>query len=287
MFRIYELNLQKFAEGAPAGEGDSGVISDNAGQSDTEELFDTGVESTDGETLQDEPDVEESFEELIKGKYKKEYNAKTSAIVQDRVKKMQSTIDKVNPILDMLSSKYGVDVSDVDGILEAVSQDDSYYENEASERGMDVKTLKYVKNLERENEQFARDVREREQNEQNMEAWNNILQQAEELKEIFPSFDLEEEMKNEQFGMLIAANVDVATAYKVLHEKEIQPQMMRYAAQKAENKVANAVRSNTRRPQEGSLSSQPMKVKKNVSNLTDAERDEINRRVMNGEIITL
>ena len=291
MSKLFKLNLQRFAEGAAAGSGDSGVGTDDAGQDVTaqsDELFDTGAEEvTDDNQQDDATEEEESFEKLIKGKYKKEFGQTVSGIVKDRVKNMQTSLDKLDPVIRLMSEKYGVDASDLDKLTEAITNDDSYYEAEASELGVDVKTLKHIKELERQNEEFAKAISEREQNDQNREAWADILRQSEELKEIFPSFDIEEEMKNEQFGMLIATGIDVATAFKVIHESEIQPQMMRYAAQKAEQKVANAVKSNKSRPQEGSGHSQPVRVKKDVSKLTDEERDEINRRVLNGEEVIL
>lgn len=292
MSKVYELNLQRFAEGAAAEGGDSGVTSDNAGQNNvtaqSDELFETGAEEEEtGESRTDGEGKEESFEDLINGRFKNEFKQKTSEIVSNRVKNMQTSLDKLEPVINLLSEKYGVDATDIDKLTDAITNDDSYYEAEATERGVDVKTLKHIKNLERENEKFAAAIREREENDQNREAWAEIIRQGEKLKEQFPSFDLEEEMKNEQFGMLMAAGVDVETAFKVIHEKEIQPQMMRYVAQKTEEKVANAVKSNMSRPQEGSGHSQPVRVKKDVSKLTDAERDEINRRVLAGEIITL
>ena len=291
MSKLFKLNLQRFAEGAAVESGDSGVVSDDAGQDVTaqsDELFDTGAEEeTDDNQQDDAAEEEESFEKLIKGKYKKEFGQTVSGIVQDRVKNMQTNLDKLNPVIQLMSEKYGVDAEDIDKLTEAIANDDSFYEAEAADMGVDVKTLKHIRELERKNEQFAKQIRESEQDKQNHEAWAKILEQSEKLKEVFPNFDIEEEMQNEQFGMLIAAGVDVATAFKVKHESEIQPQMMRYAAQNAEQKVANAVKSNKGRPQEGSGHSQPVRVKKDVSKLTDAERDEINRRVLAGEEIIL
>lgn len=289
MSKLFKLNLQRFAEGAAAGSGDSGVGTDDAGQDVTaqsDELFDTGAEEATDNNQQDDAE-EETFEKLIKGRYKNEFDQTVSGIVKGRVKNMQTSLDRLEPVIKLMSEKYGVDASDIDKLTEAITNDDSYYEAEASELGMDVQTLKRIKELERQNEEFAKAISEREQDDQNREAWADILRQSEKLKKVFPNFDIEEEMQDEQFGMLIAAGVDVATAFKVIHESEIQPQMMRYAAQKAEQKVANAVRSNKGRPQEGSGNSQPVRVRKDVSKLTDAERDEINRRVLNGEEVIL
>lgn len=281
------MNLQKFAEGTTAGE-DTGVNTDDAGQN-TEELENTDLFET-GEEGEEEPEKEpeeESFESLIEGKYKSDFGAKVAGIVQDRVKNMQSQIDEVSPVLTLLSKKYGVDSKNIQDLVTAIENDDALYEDEAQERGIDVSTLKYIKKLERQNNDFAQQMEERERNTQADEAWNEVLNQSKELKNIYPDFDIEKEMFNEDFGRLVATGIPVRTAFEVVHLDEIQPQVMRYVADETARKVANSVKSNKNRPQEGSKMSQPVKVKKDVSQLTDAERDVINARIMAGEEVIL
>jgi hypothetical protein len=292
MSKKYLLNLQRFAEGAPASEG-SGEGTDDAGQSTSQvnpdELFGTGEED---EELEDNPDdnpddneAEESFDDLIKGRYKKDFNARVSGIVKDRVKNYQENLDRQNNLLSFIAEKYGVESTDIDALEKAIMEDDSYYEAEAIERGIDVKTLKHIKKLEHDNEKFAENIREREKQQQNNEAWAEVLEQAEEVKKLYPDFDIETEMKNETFGLLVAANVPLRTAFEAVHMDELQPQVMKFVADKTAKKVAESVKNNRKRPQEGSGGSQGLRVKKDMSRLSDAERDEINRRVLNGEKI--
>lgn len=283
MRKLY-LDLQRFAEGAAAagdmgeGTGDAGQTVDQTG---TEELFESGEETIEEEP-EDEPE-EESFKDLIKGKYKNDFKSEVEGIVKGRVRNYQENLEKTQKVLDLIAKKYGVDATNVEDVEKAILDDDSYYESEAAERGMDVETLKHIKKLERENEQFAADVKKREEQSQQQEAWNEILSQAEEVKELYPDFDLEQEMQNEQFGMLVAANVPVQTAYEAIHMSEIQPRAMKAVADKTAERVAKSVAANKKRPQEGGRVSQPTRVKKSVDSLSYDDIDEINRRVLAGE----
>ena len=292
MSKKFLLDLQRFAEGAAAGEG-TGEISDDADQKDTaaqvdpEELFGEGAEETETQSNQNDADApkEETFDDLINGRFKKDFNARVSGIVKERVKNYQENLNKQNSIMSLLAEKYGIDGKNVDELEKAILEDDSYYEAEAMEKGVDVKTLKHIKKLERENQQFAENIREMEKQQQDSKAWANVLEQAEEVKKLYPDFDIESEMQDKTFGMLVAANVPVKTAFEAVHHDELQPQMMKLVADKTAEKVANSVKSNKKRPQEGTGNAQPLHLKKSVASLTDAERDEINRRVLNGEIV--
>ena len=94
-------------------------------------------------------DERAEFEELIKGKYKAYYDEKVQGHIRDRFKaskqaeaRMQKTIDGMQPVMQMLAEKYHADPQDVDAISKAIQEDNSYYEDEAAERGMSVEQLK-------------------------------------------------------------------------------------------------------------------------------------------------
>ena len=58
------------------------------------------------------PDPNAEFEELIKGKYKSQYDAKMQDTIQKRLKSSKETVDKFNalsPTLELLAKKYGVE----------------------------------------------------------------------------------------------------------------------------------------------------------------------------------
>ena len=113
------------------------------------------------------------------------------------------------------------------------------------------------------------------------------MDQAEKAKTIYPSLDLRAEMQNPKFIDLLKANIDVRTAYEVLHKDEILPAAMQFTAKTVEQKLTNKIIANGARPTENGISSQSSAVvKSDVSQLTKADRDEIRRRVARGDKIS-
>ena len=300
---IRRLDLQLFAEGA----GDGGTGSVGTGATETAAVSQKGAKAdpyanvqfgkqegqaqtadVQTETVAPE-DRNAKFNELIKGEYKDLYDAEVQNIVQKRLKNTKETVDKYNeltPTLEMLARKYGVDTNDIKALNKAIEEDDSYYEEEALEKGMSVEQLKYVKKMERENAELRR-LQEAEATKANADrlyaAW---MEQAEKAKGVYPSFDLATEMQNPEFIKLLRSNVDVRTAYEVLHKDEIIPAAMQFTAKTVEQKIANKIASGAMRPTENGMSSQSAAVvKSDVSQLTKADRAEIARRVARGEKI--
>ena len=234
-------------------------------------------------------DRQAKFEELVNGEYKDLFQQRIQDTVQRRLKGNEATVQKYNslaPVLDMLAQKYGVDASDADALAAAIEDDETFYEDEALEKGLTVQQVKEIRKMERENAQL-RAEREAMQNQERADAlYAAWMQQAEELKGIYPSFDLASELENEQFRTLLRSNVPLRTAFEVLHKDEIIPAAMQYTAQKVTEKVANSVAAGRRRPTEGAMTgSAAAKTKSDVSQLTRADREEIARRVARGEKI--
>lgn len=240
----------------------------------------------------DQDNGKKSFEDLIKGEYKADFDARVQEIIRNRFKQngeMEEKLNSMNPLLEMLGKKHNVDPTDIEQLTRIIGDDDSLYEEEAIQRGMSVETLKTVKQMERENEL----LKQREQQsiaEQRMhEHFDGLARQAEALKQLYPSFNLMAEMQNPQFARLTApgVNVDVRTAYEVVHNAEIQSAGMQVAAQKSAERVANAVRANGTRPMENGMNGQqtPSLVKTDPRTLTKADLAEISKRVARGEKI--
>jgi LysM repeat protein len=244
--------------------------------------------NTDGAVAEPE-DRNAKFEALIKGEYKDLYDARVQDTVQKRLKGSKETVDKYNeltPTLEMLARKYGVDASDIKALNKAIEEDDSYYEEEAMEKGVSVEQLKAVKKMERENAELKKQMEEqsnKERAERDVAEW---MKQAEQAKHSFPNLDLGEELKNPQFINLLRSGVGVETAYFAMHHRELVPQAMQYTAKAVEQKLTNKVIANGARPTENGISSQAsVVVKSDVSQLSKADRAEIIRRVARGEKI--
>lgn len=233
-----------------------------------------------------------SFEDLIKGEYKADFDARVQEIIRNRFKQnseMEEKMSALNPLLEGLGKLHNVDPTDIQQLTDIVLNNDSLYEEEAMERGMSVEALKAVKQMERENET----LKQREQQsiaETRMRAhFDSLARQAEEVKQLYPGFDLMAEMQNPTFARLTAPNsgIDVRTAYEVVHRDQLRGAEMQYAAQKSAERMANAVRANGMRPVENGMNSQQTAspVKTDPRTLTKADRAEIKRRVANGEKI--
>lgn len=300
------LNLQLFADGGAAAGGDGGTAQ---GQGVTAEA---ASQQTKGASLADvkygiqpeetapaaevqketaEPtDLNAEFEALVKGKYKAQYDARMQDTIQKRLKGSKETADKlkaVSPILEMMGKKYGVDASDISALTKAIEDDDSYYEAEAMERDMSVSQLKAIKKVERENAQLSRQLKESQDREKADRLHAVWVQQEQATKQVYPSFNMEAELQNPEFVNLITNNVDVKTAYEVLHRDEIIPAAMQFAAQAVEQNIAKKIAANGVRPSENGMGSQASAVvKSDVSKLTKIDIDEIARRVARGERVT-
>lgn len=282
------FNLQMFAEGG-ADAGAEGGVSATEGAVSTE-----GTESTnaaEGSEVQ-----KASFDDLIKGEYKADYEAKLQSAMEKRFKaanKDKETVGKLAPVLELLGRKYGVDASDIskvdiDALTNTILEDDSYYEDEAMKMGVSVEALKEMKRMKRENENLKQTIAERTKRENSERAYAELVNQSNSLKAVYPTFDLNTEMQNPNFGRLVANGVPLQTAYEVVHKNEILPAAMQFAVQKTQENISKSIQSGKSRPAENGVnSSVGFTTKLDPSKLTPEERADIRRRVLErGEKIT-
>ena len=307
------LNLQLLAEGGSgASSGDGGTVGGETSVTGANAVSQTkGVKSNplanvkygiQAEENAQTTDVQEKeaavapvdrnaeFEKLIKGEYKDLYDARMQETIRSRLKGTKDTVDKYNalaPTLELLAQKYGVDANNIEALNKAIQDDDSYFEEEALAKGMSVETLKEIKAMKRENEELRRQDAERKNQENRDRTYARWMEQAKQAQQFYPSLNISEEAKNPQFLSLLNAGIDVKTAFEVIHKDEMIPAAMQYTAKTVEEKIVNSIRANGTRPVENGMSSQSAAtVKRDVSQLTKADRLEIERRVRNGEIIS-
>lgn len=305
---LYTLNLQLFAEGGSGdgtgvgtgAMGENGMAATSAtngvkgnpladvkyGIQDEDEAQTPTVQNNDGKAK----DLNAEFEKLIKGEYKQAYNDRVSNTVRQRLKATDETVKRyeaLSPVLEMLGNKYGVDASDVSALSKAIEDDDSFFEDEALEKGITVEQLKEIRKMERENATLKKQMQEQETRENASRLYASWMEQSEKLKAVYPSFDLETEMQNPKFvDLLRVPSIDVRTAYEVLHKDEIIPAAMQFTAKAVEQKLTNKIMASGSRPAENGIASQSAAVvKRDVSQLTKADRAEIIRRVQRGEKI--
>lgn len=113
------------------------------------------------------------------------------------------------------------------------------------------------------------------------------IRQAEQVKQLFPEFDLREEMKNPRFARLIRGGVDIGDAYQALHGSQILPAAMEYAARTVEQRMADAMRSGALRPGENGIhGGGAVMAGGTVAAMTRQDYDRICRMVERGERVT-
>jgi len=229
------------------------------------------------------------FEQLIKGEFKDLYDARVQDTIQKRLKGNEATVQKYNalaPVLDLLAGKYGVKADDVEALSKAIEDDETFYEDEALEKGISVEQVKAMRKMERENAALKAEMERSRTEEQAKAKFAALVQESDQVKAVYPSFDIDAEMQNPAFRQLVFSNIPLQTAYEVVHKDEIIPAAMQFTAQKVTEKVANSVRAGQRRPQEGAMAgASAVQRKSDVSQLTKADRAEIARRVARGERI--
>jgi len=308
LFKWRSLNLQLFADGgagAGAGTGDGAGNGVDAG---VPSLATKGAKNPLADVkygIQDAPPQQEEvqtanaqvadedrvakFEQMIKGEYKDLYDARMQDTIQKRLKNSKETVDKYNaltPTLEVLAKKYGVDASDIEALNKAIEEDDAYFEDEALEKGITVEQLKAIRKMEKENADLKRQMDEVRASQNAEKLYASWMDSATEIQQIYPSFDLGVELENPRFTDLLYNNVDMRTAYEVIHKDEILPAAMQFTAQQVRQKISNNIMANQSRPVEGAVNSQASAiVKSDVSQLSKADRQEIIRRVARGEKI--
>ena len=303
---LKHLNLQLLAEGAGAADGGTGAegakgataeaaIPQTKGAKNPLANVKYGIQedvqtaTAQASQVAQPEDRNAKFEELIKGEFKDLYDARVQDTIQKRLKGTKETVEQyeaLKPTLEILSKKYGVDASDIKALSKAIEEDDSYFEEEAMQKGLSVEQLKEIRKMERENSQLKAQMEEANRKDSANRLYAQWMDQAEKTQAIYPSFNLEAEMQNPRFLDLLRSQIDVRTAYEVLHKDEIIPAFAQHTAKVVEQKLTNKIIANGARPTENGNSSQSAVItKSDVSQLSKADRQEIIRRVARGEKI--
>ena len=222
-----------------------------------------------------------------------EYNKQMQATIQGRLRSAKGAEDalgKLTPALEVLARKHGQDPAniDYDALAKAISDDESYYEDKALEMGVSVETAKRIDQQERDT---ARQQREQQRTLEQQKFLQHIVkleQQGEEMKKVFPNFDLRKELQNPVFARMTSPNVGISVqdAYYAVHRNEIQAAAMQVTAQKTAQKISNAIQSGSRRPNENGTSGQaPSVTTFDYRSMSPEQRKALKDRIRSGEKI--
>ncbi|MBR6917239.1 MAG: hypothetical protein IKN38_03560 [Clostridia bacterium] len=116
--------------------------------------------------------------------------------------------------------------------------------------------------------------------------YSALICEADEVKESYPSFDLEKECADPRFTKLVGAGMGIRGAYEAIHHREILASAMQYAADKVYEAARRGVAASTERPTEnGVVSGAAIDPRPDVASLTERDIRDIIHRVEKGEII--
>lgn len=231
-----------------------------------------------------------AFQDLVNSEeYKEIYTEETQRIINRRFRETQNLEQQVarnQPLIDMLMQRYKISDGDIGKLTAAIENDDAYWSEAAEEAGMSVEQYKQFQKLQRENAALMRDQQQRRSQQAAQQQLQKWYGEAEQVKGVYPSFDLNAEVKNQQFLSMLKSGVPMQHAYEVVHLDDIKAGVAKMQAKATERQVVDGIRAKGTRPQEnGTTSQSAFTVKDDVSKLTKSERAEIARRVARGEII--
>ena len=260
--------------------------SENAG---VENISDAGGEESKTSTKTTSNTLEErraEFNRLINGEFKDQFSERMQDIINKRFKEsrqMEERLQKQSGLMNILSQKYGVDASDIDGLSKAIDEDDGFFEEAAAKAGLSVSQYKEMSRLRAENEAMRQSQQQKDAQaaaQQQMAVW---MRDAEAVKAKFPQFDFRAELQNEAFGRLLKAGIPVEQAYTVLHQEELMKNAMAVTANNVAAATADNIRARGNRPQENGASPAPGTIiKSDVNSLTKEDRKNIVRLVRQG-----
>lgn len=297
-------------EGSPSQSAQSAASSNEGGALGSEEKSELDEEAAENQNEAEGKDGEEkgkikspeerrkAFGELLRG----EYADLTEELMQNAVTEATRRLEAspaMKGLMQALQEKYGTDANDLIALTEAVRngavKDDAYYEKLAMEKGVSTKTARELDKLESQNKQLTEQQqlirqmeRQREQQARIAELQAGWDREAEQLKAQYPDFNMAEVLANPEVEKMMRSGVSMTSAYRSAYFDHILKQQQAATAQQVEQGVVNRMQQRNARPGEnGTRPGGAVQTKIDVSHMSRKEMEEMERRAMRGEVITL
>ena len=296
--RNYHLMLQLFNEGFAGGEGGEGSTDGLANQEAEEEVV-YGIQ--DEEPVDSEPQVETEAQqtaedntdndtyETFRNKYKNEIGKEIQDAMSRRFKNSRDVEAQLTQLTDLVApffAKYGVEEGNIQALSDAISNDTTLFEDVAEQNGMTQEAWHKLQRMERENQRLNAQRQQAEIAEKARKDYEGWMNQATELKELYPNFDLAKECENPDFVADLKAGKTVRKAYESAHLDEILAGAIQHTADNVRKSVTDTIKARGMRPAEnGSTARAGVVVKDDVNSLTDKDIDAILRQVKAGKQI--
>lgn len=297
-------------EGSPSQSAQSAASSPEGGALGSEEKSELDEEAEENQNEAEGKDGEEkgktkspeerrkAFGELLRG----EYADLTEELMQNAVTEATRRLEAspaMKGLMQALQEKYGTDASDLVALTEAVRngavKDDAYYEKLAMEKGVSTRTARELDKLESQNKQLTEQQqmiqqmeRQREQQARIAELQAGWDREAEQLKAQYPDFNMAEVLANPEVEKMMRSGVSMTNAYRSAYFDHILKQQQAATARQVEQGVVNRMQQRNARPGEnGTRPGGAVQTKIDVSHMSRKEMEEMEKRVMRGEVITL
>lgn len=297
-------------EGSPSQSAQSAASSPEGGALGSEEKSELDEEAAENQNEAEGKDGEEkgkakspeerrkAFGELLRG----EYADLTEELMQNAVTEATRRLEAspaMKGLMQALQEKYGTDANDLVALTEAVRngavKDDAYYEKLAMEKGVSTKTARELDKLESQNKQLTEQQqlirqmeRQREQQARIAELQAGWDREAEQLKAQYPDFNMAEVLANPEVEKMMRSGVSMTNAYRSAYFDHILKQQQAATARQVEQGVVNRMQQRNARPGEnGTRPGGAVQTKIDVSHMSRKEMEEMEKRVMRGEVITL
>ncbi len=230
------------------------------------------------------------WQKLISGEYREQFQKQVQGIIDKRFAKykgLEEQSGRTSQVLEKVAARYGLDGSDLSALEKAIDGDAKLLQDQADKAGMTVEQYREYSQALRENRLYKQQAENRQRDmavQQQISQWQ---QQAEQVKQMYPGFDMDQEMRNPNFVSILKSGVDMMTAYRSAHFDELMRGGMQYAAAASQAQTARNIAARQSRPMEGAAGGNPAIVtKSDVKKLTKADREEIARQVMRGKTIS-
>lgn len=239
-----------------------------------------------------------SFDDLIKGDYKQDFDNRVQDIVKRRMKgseKAKQRLDSLEPLVKVLAEKYGIaadDEIDPQSIMNAIMDDDSMWEEAAMKKGMPVDEFKEWNREHREYQELKEEKRMQQESAASAQAFRTIQDEATALMTKYPTLDFAQEMSDPKFCEEVAFHQrrgeknPFQKAYESKHFEELMGQLTRSAQQHAVKQVADNVAANRARPAENGAAQSGVATVIDPSTFKAKDFADIRKRMARGEKIT-
>ena len=216
------------------------------------------------------------WEDIMKDPDMNREMQKTVKAAKNQAKAAEANLAALAPFLQERAKEYGMDPENLDyqALGKALS---GGYEEKAAELGVSTDVAIKLDQQQRVLEQQKFDAHMQE-----------LERQAEELRQVFPNFDLQTEMQDPRFFRLTAPGMPftVEDAYHAVHRKELEAAKAQAIKETTRQQIAASIAAGQRRPNEaGTTATAPSVTSFHYSRASREEREALKERIRRGEKI--